>query len=338
VSDFIWLSFTLGLGLLTKVLFLPLLIGAALYSLWMGVRLSKIGLRPLLFRVSLLVGGPVLLAGWWFWLCYFRYGTVMISTDNYLVQQIAAPPGPQLTGVQFFVQMTRALGALVTTFLWCGTFSWVRPPVYLYVCFLPLAALTLWGLISFVGVKGQTANKQIVAIAAVFLVPLLLSFVYYIYVRVSLTGVGKGTGTNGYYLFAVWPIIGIWFVFSFKANQTIAQKIALLSAFALMSLFDVAGWWRSALLYSGLVRVKEVGLRLTNGGFVLPTMGNITLVLERLRALAFPHGAVLLYLIALLIRSALAVWTIVFLSSPFQMLSPEDKRTKPGYSTCRDSK
>jgi len=328
VSDFIGLSLTLGLGLLTKLFFLPLLIGAVLYSLWIGVRVSKIGLRPLLFRVSLLAGGALLLAGWWFWFCYFRYGMAMTSHEAYIFRQIGHPPGDQLTSVQFFVEMTRALGGFVTTFLWCGTWSWVRPPVSLYACFLPPCPLPLWGHTSYIRVQGQTTNNQIVAIAVFFLVPLLLGFVCHMYLRVKFTGVGKGT--EGYYLFAVWPIIGLCFVFSFEAKETIAQKIALLSAFALVSFFDAAGWWRSALVYSGLVEVEKAGLRLSSRGFVLPTIGNIALVLDRLRTLAFPHGAMLLYVMALLVRSALAVGTIFFLSSPFEMLSPEINEPSQG--------
>lgn len=169
-------------------------------------------------------------------------------------------------------------------------------------------------------IQGQTSNKQIVVIAMFFLVPLLLGFVYHMYLRVKFTGVGMGTG--GYYLFFAWPIIGLWFVFSFEAKQTIPQKIALLSAFALVSFFDVAGWWRSALVYSGLVEVEKAGLSLTSRGFVSPTMGNIALVLDRLRTLAFPHGAMLLYVMALLVRSALAVRTIFFLSSPISDAQP----------------
>ena len=308
VSDFLGLSLTLGLGLSTKIFFLPLLIGAVLYSLWIGVRVTKIGLRPLLFRVSLLVGGVLLLGGWWFWFCYFRYGMAITTPEAYLFRQIAHPIGDRLTSIQFVVEMMRGLGGFVTTFLWCGTWSWVRPPFYLYACFLPLAALTLRGLISFIRVQGQTANKQIVVIAMFFLVPLLLSFVAHIYLAVKFTGVGRGT--SGYYLFAVWPIIGLWFVFSFESKQTIPQNSALLSALALVSLFDIAGWWRSAVVYSGLVELEKTGLKLTSRGFVPPTIGNITLVLDRLRTLGFPHGAVTLYVMALLVRSALVVGTI----------------------------
>jgi hypothetical protein len=320
LSDFIGLSLTLGLGILTKLFFLPLVIGAVLCTFWMSMRVFQTDLRSLLFRVSLLVGGSLLLAGWWFWFCYFRYEMAITSQEAYTFRQITHPPGDQLTSLQFFIEMTRVMRGFVTTFLWCGTWSWVRPPVYWYGCFLPLFVLTLWGLLSFVRIQEQTSNRRIIVVALFFLVPFLLGFVYHMYLRVKFTGLGMGTG--GYYLFAVWPVIGLWFVFSFEVKKTIPQKIALLSAFALVSVFDVAGWWRSALLYSGLVEVEKVGLILTSSGFVPPTRGNIASVLDRLRTLAFPHGAVLLYVIAFLIRSVLVVRTIFFLPSPFSDAQP----------------
>lgn len=312
LSDFVGLALTLGLGLLTKLFFLTLWAGAILFSLWLGMRVAKINFRPLFLRMSLLVGCPLLLAGWWFGLCYVRYGEMITSSEAYMFQQIANPPGDQLTSVQFFAAMLRAVGAFVTTFLWCGTWSWVRPPHYLYACFVPLFALTGWGLISFVRGRGQTETRQVLVVSLFLLVPLLLGFVYHMYLRVKFTGMGMGTG--GYYLFLAWPIIGIWFAFSFEARKTVPLKIALLSAFVLVSFFEIAGWWRSALVYSGIV--EKVGTSQTGIGFLAPTVGNVALVLDRLRALAFPQGAMILYVLALLLQSILVVWTIFFLPLP----------------------
>jgi hypothetical protein len=314
VRDYVGLATTLGLGLLSKLFFLPLLAGAILFSVWLGLQVTKIRLGPLLFRVLLLLGGPLLLAGWWFGLCYFRYGAAITSSEIYLFQHIADPPGDQLTSIQFFVKMIRAMMGFVATFLWCGTWSLVRPPVYLYACFLPLFMLIICGLISLVRGHVETDTRQIIVVALFLVVPLLLGFVYHMYLRVKFTGIGIGTG--GYYLFFAWPIIGIWFAFSFEATKTVPLKIAVLLAFALITFFEVAGWWRSALIYSGIV--EKVGTIKTGIGFVSPTVDNVALVVDRLRALAFPQGAMILYVITVLLRSALAVWTIFFLPSSSQ--------------------
>jgi hypothetical protein len=97
-------------------------------------------------------------------------------------------------------------------------------------------------------------------------------------------------------------------------------KIAVLSTFILVSFFEIAGWWRLALVYSGIL--EKVGTINTGIGFLSPTIGNVALVLDRLRALAFPQGAVILYAIAFGLRSVLSVWTIFFLQfSPLGMCS-----------------
>ena len=193
----------------------------------------------------------------------------------------------------------------MTTFLWCGTWSWVRPPLYLFACFIPLIALTIWRVMSFARGQSQTEKRQIVVTALFLLVPLLLGFVYHMYLRIKATGVGMGTG--GYYLFFAWPIIGIWFAFSLETQKSFLLKIAVISAFVPVSFFEIAGWWRSALVYNGIL--EKVGTINTGIGFLTPTVGNVALVLNRLRALAFPQGAVILYAMAFVLRSALSIWT-----------------------------
>lgn len=307
LGDFVGLGCTLGLGLLTKLFFLPLLVGAVLCSLWLGFRYTKIGLWPLFLRVSLLVGISLLLAGGWFGLFHFRYGVLVGSTGRAMRQPILSPWRHELSVGQFLLQMLRAAGGFFTTFFWCGTWSWVRPPLYLYVCIVPLVALTVCSLFSFfVHEPAQAERRQIVISALLFLVPLLLGFVYHMYLMVRSTG--WGFGTPGHYLFVTWPVIGMMFALPFEKMRTGLLKEATLIAFALLSVFEAAGWWRSALVYSGVV--EKVGNLQTGIGFLSPTIDALTLVLDRLRTLAFPHVAVILYGMAFLLRSALATWVI----------------------------
>jgi hypothetical protein len=312
MQDFFKLSLALGVGLLTKLFFLPLLLSAVFSSLWLSVRVTRLGLKPLLFRIAVLVGGSVLLGGWWFGFCYFHYGSLIVSHEAYKLQQIIHLPGDQLTNSQFLIEMTRALGGFVATFLWCGTWSWVRPPIYLYTCFIPLFTLTLWNLINFVRAQNQTEKHRLVLVALTLVAPLLLGFVHHMYLRVQLTGVGTGTG--GYYLFFAWPIVGIGIAFVFETKERRMFKLALVFALALVSFFDVAGWWRLALVYSGIV--EKVGTFQTGIGFLTPTIDNLTLVIDRLHALSFPQGAMIFYGVAFLLRLTLAAWTIFSFPCP----------------------
>ena len=304
--DFAKLAFTLGLGLLTKLFFLPLWGGAILSSLWLGVRITKLGLKPLLLRVLLLVGLPLLLAGWWFAFFYSRYGMVVGSDELYAFRSTIPSPPHELTNSQFFAQLFSVAKGFVTTFLWCGTWSWVRPPRLLYICFLPLFALTVYGLILFVKDPRQLEKRQIVTTAGLLCIPLLPGFLYHMYLRVAFTGIGAGTG--GYYLFFAWPIIGMFFAFAFEAPQANSRKLALFAAFLLLLFFDMAGWWRSALVYSGLLR--KVGEMSTGVGWIPPTPANTLLVRERLQTLVFPDEAIILYAAASGLRLALIMWVI----------------------------
>lgn len=306
VIDFVKLAITLGLGLLTKLFFLPLWGGAILSSVWLSMRVTKLGLRPLLFRLSLLVGIPLLLAGWWFWLFHYRYGMVAGSVEFYLFRPIISSPQSAPATGRFLGQMFRAMEGFVATFLWCGTWSWVRPPLFLYVCFVPLFVLTAYGLILFAKGQQHLEKRQIVITGAMLFLPLLPGFVYHMYARATFTGIGGGTG--GYYLFFAWPIIGMLFAFAFEAQRANSRKLATFVAFVFLLFFDLTGWWRSALVYGGIL--KKVGETSTGVGWIPPTAANVLLVCDRLQTLVFPRGAATLYAVASVLRLSIVTWTV----------------------------
>jgi predicted membrane protein DUF2142 len=107
LGDFVGLAVTLGLGLLTKLFFLPLTIGAIFVSLRSMLGDGHLDLRAVLSRTGVLVVVPLLLAGWWFAFCYVRYGVAVTSHETYLFQHIVDPPGNHLTGEQFLIEMMR---------------------------------------------------------------------------------------------------------------------------------------------------------------------------------------------------------------------------------------
>jgi len=229
-----------------------------------------------------------------------------------MFQPTLSPVSTNLSTAQFLLQMLRAAAGFLTTFLWCGTWSWVRPPFYLYACFAPLIVLTLYGLARlWIHEPVHTGRRQLVSVAGLLLLPVLLGFLYHMYLRVRFTGVGFGT--SGYYLFFAWPVIGLVFALSFSALQTYRLKVTTFMAFVALSFFEAAGWWRSPLVYSGFF--QKVGTLQTGVGFLPPTVDNLAIVLDRLRWLAFPHAAVTLYVTAFLLRIALVTWVIFFLPS-----------------------
>jgi hypothetical protein len=314
LGDFCGLAFILGLGLLTKLFFFPLLVGTVLCSLWVGIRYTKIGLQKLLLRMSLIVGVPIVLSGGWFVLFYLRYGGPIGGAGVEMLPSAISSQGSMVSTGQFLLRLLRAAGGFLTTFFWCGTWSWVRPPFSLYICIVPLIALMIYALVSFFAHEPiYTEKRQVVISTIIFFLPSLLGFVYHMYLTVHF-GSG-GAGTPGHYLFFAWPVVGMVFAFPFEKTRTGSLQVATLIAFTLLSFFEAAGWWRSALVYSGFL--QKVGTLQTGVGFLPPTVDNMAIVLERLRSLAFPRVAVALYVTAFLLRAALVTWVIFFLPPVF---------------------
>ena len=77
-------------------------------------------------------------------------------------------------------------------------------------------------------------------------------------------------------------------------------------AFGLLLVFEVAGWWQSALVYGGIMR--KVGQVPAGVGFVPPTPANIALVVGRVRELMPTDIALMLYGGAVLLRTVLVAW------------------------------
>lgn len=319
LSDFVGLSIMLGLGLLTKLFFVPLMIGAIIYSLWLGIKITKIGIKPLLLRLSLLGCIPLLLAGWWFVIFYQRYGMIFGSSELYMFRQIASPPGFELTKTQFLMQMIRIIAAFLATFLWAGSWSWVHRPLWYYAFAFPLLILTARNLICFIRKKDQQESRFLLISAIVLIAPLLIGFLFHMYMRVKFTGVGSGTG--GYYLFFAWPVIGIIFssVFEMRKNRTL--RIITLIIITLFLFFEISGWWFSALVYSGIV--KKMGACKTGIGLLPLTPQNLLYVLHRLRGVVFPCWAVFLYIVSLIIKSFLAI-KIIFCGWPIYKPTPSE--------------
>ena len=131
-------------------------------------------------------------------------------------------------------------------------------------------------------------------------IPLLLGFIYHVYVRVRYTGVGTGTG--GYYLFIIWPVLGCFAAYCFRSNFKFGRSLVFV-AFGCLLVFEVIGEWRLIQLYSGIL-VKVGWAKVGIGGTPL-TYENLLLVLGRLELLVFPYTALGFYLLAFVTKFAM---------------------------------
>ena len=239
----------------------------------------------------------------------------------------SSPPAEGLAATQFlFFSMLRAAGGFLTTFLWCGTWSWVRPSYPLYLLCLPFLLLTLYGCLSFFSQQTQhnqhgqseqpslSQGQSVVTLALFCLGPFLLGITYSIYFSVTASAYSYLPPAPGYYLFALWPAVGIVGALSFEPARTCGPphtaqlRMVTLCGFVLLLFFEATGWWRSALVFSG--EIYKVGTLQTGVGFLFPTPEHIGLVIDRLHGLVFPRAAFIVYTVAFALRLALVSWLI----------------------------
>jgi hypothetical protein len=307
IRNLLCLSLMLGLGLLTKLFFLPIVVGILGFLVWFWRRGGGDILPWLLVSkyLTMLIGVMLLISGWWYVLCFHRYGVLFVSDEMMAFRFMAEPLGVDLTLTAFAVQMSKNLAGFLTSFLWSGTWSWIPRNLTTYLVCVPLVILVLFG-------AGRSfkrrSQKNIILVACVFiLTPLVLGFVNHMFMIVKFTGVGSGVG--GYYLFVVWPVIGCLAALCFKSAETSVGKYALIISFCLVFVFEISGWWFMMQIFAGVV--EKTGYLNRGVGSIGLTPGNMAFVIERLRGLDFPYFSNILYASSVLMK-LFVLWLSVF--------------------------
>jgi hypothetical protein len=285
-------------GLLTKAFFVPITLAAMAYAAVVVSR--RVGWPKATLRMAVLSAIIALGSGWWFALYAARYGTPLGSHETWMAAQRASFAGDALTPLAFALALLRSVAAFLATFLWCGTWSWVRRPDWHYLLMLPLAIACLWG--AWRGWRNAATGLRLPVLALALLVPVLCGLASHIVLRVRVNGIGDGT--PGYYLFVAWPLVGVllsgvWNCLSSRHGRWLVAS-ALLSA----TVMEGSGLWFCAQVYAGII--EKTGPTTFGMGAALPTPANIGLVIQRLDLLCFPRVSLACLLPALLIK--LGLW------------------------------
>jgi hypothetical protein len=305
---YVGLGLCLGLGLMSKLYFVAIAGGAMLYALVLAHHQMRLSWRPLAARLGTAVGILLLVGGWWYAFFYYRYGILFGTQQQLQFAQIASPPGDLLPILEVSKRFLRSISSAFGTFLWSGTWSFLRRPVWEYLCFVPFILLIVSNLLR--SRSRELQHRSAVLAAAALLVPFTAGGFYYMYALVKYTGQGSGLG--GYYWFVAWPLLA--FLFSYAFMESSRRRRSLMAvALAMLTLFELAGWWKLLLLYSGIL--VKVGSIKTGVGFVLPSVDVFLIVLERLQSFSFPALSLVLLAAALLLRSLLTACLLVDSSS-----------------------
>ena len=265
----------------------------------------------------------------------------MASVDSYAWRHVAPPlPGDTMSAWQFAARCLRMLATFLSGFLWAGTWSFVRQPLWLFGLLAPWLLLTViqlsprrrprprpWVHGARHGARNDPAARQLTFFAAWNLALLVFAFLCFIYQKVQFTG--QIWGPSGYYLFVAWPLLGILFGRVFDAVDLPGGRTLVLVAIFLALIFELSGNWLLLQAYTGLV-IRSPEIR-TGTGWQWPTIGNLCLVFSRLREIALPGWALAFYLISLAVRIAL-IGTIVFCRDPVSgdITAPAECRVPEG--------
>jgi hypothetical protein len=228
------LGLVLGLGLLTKAFFVPILAGFICLLCFHGLREGdRRQFRNAL--IMLVTAGAV--GGGWYLYRYVTVGSFIVANDIMVVQQRGSV---WMQIVQSFsvVEFFRGIGQLITSFAWAGTWSYGRfSPIYTVPVIL-LAAVPFFNWL----VRLRWAPTPV--IAPLFIAtPMVLGLAYYLLTQIARGP--SGAGTPGWYLHILAGPLSLALVIGWRQRLL----LAVLAVYAIA--FHAVVWAAQLSLFSG---------------------------------------------------------------------------------------
>lgn len=292
--DFAVLGLILGLGLLTKIYFVATLAAATLQIAYVALRLAPQTRRLVLRRIALMVAVAAVVGGWWYGLFWTRYGVLF---GTHLTLAYPSPDTVNLGPIEFAWRCVRMFASATSTFLWSGSWSFLRPSITEYFLCVPFGLLVTLAFVR--SWKAHTSQERLAVTAgAVLLVPIVAGTGYYIIDAVR-HGIASSV-VGGYYWFVAWPALAI--IFSSLVRQSVYRRVLPVALVPLLAL-ELLGWWKQLLLYAGIL--AKVGDNKTGVGLVAPSFAVVGDIVGRVGLLSWPLLALLTVIVAILLRGGL---------------------------------
>ena len=291
--DYALLGLVLGLGLITKLYFVATLVAVLLHIL--SSSFSRDERRAMWSRSCLLPVVAITVGGWWYVLFRMRYG---VFFGNHLTLNYPSPDSVHISLIDSVRIFLRMFASATSTFLWSGSWSFLRPTHLEYALCAPFFLLAT---VAFVWTCRRQTGEQRLALTAsmTLLLPLVCGTMWYMIdairhgVAASVVAVTTGS----------WHGLAVIYSSNFRPPRT---RRFLPATLALLVSFEILGWWKQLLMYAGLL-VKS-GTEKSGVGLVLPTADVLSEVVSRLSGLGWPAWALVALLAALLTRTFL-LWT-----------------------------
>jgi len=200
------IGLVLGLGCLTKAIFVPIAAGVVLF---LGLRavfgmggVAQHRKRPWIDLVLILTTTAGL-SGWWYVQGYLTHGSILGSDELIRLANQGGLAGG-LSDKFSLLAWLRGMSAVAASFTWAGTWSLARPP-HLLLAPLVLLAATLFTAYLF---EARRHSMLSIIWAPLYLTgPVVLGLAYHVLMRIAFSGMG--VGTSGWYLHALVAPLGL---------------------------------------------------------------------------------------------------------------------------------
>ena len=272
----------LGLGLLTKAFFLPLLAG---YSAFLLFRVWRVRGKTQLVRQRLLTfcltTMPALLIGaGWYVRNFLVYGSPTGSTDSILIAQLGGLLPKLISHFSIHTLVSDILGIAVS-WSWGGSWSLVRVSPWLQI---PLLLIAAWLMVAyFLAARGHSVEGPI-WLPVWLTMPLLAGLFYHVLVVIALAS----NGTPGWYLNILAPFLA--FAMGLGIERISRKKLGrafLRGALIYAVAFLIIVMWSQVALFSGCAIKNNAKLYQFDGQlFCLDRLSEIA---HRLSIIGWPN-------------------------------------------------
>ena len=316
---FLLLGLLLGIGCLTKAIFVPLTVGVLSFWLFRAWKLQgRAGLLKTMRLCSFVILTILASSGWWYWNNHVQYGVISGNIDLKLLKQAGGLWNGLETNFSFY-QWIRSNAALLVSFGWIGSWSLVKPPLIFLTPIIFMLLLLVYAYLKTIRYSNIISSEWF----PVWLVlPILIGLSYHILVRIALTG--EGRGTPGFYLHILAaPMSAVLGLSLHKIWANNFLKTIMQVLFGYIILFSIGTTWSQSLFFSGLISASKEG-RVYSFTEQLPPFFGLAEVYQRLNILAYPNVGFFLLIIGWIVIATGLIFAKRFAFQATQIFSSKN--------------
>jgi len=252
VAKPVTLGVILGLGLLTKAFFIPIIAG---YSLFIALRAWQVRhLHAMLCRqlsiLGLVIVPALILGGGWYVYDFIVYGSPTGSAEAIWLAQNGGLFGNLLQKFSVYVLIHNVI-AIAVSWSWAGSWSLVRMSPVLH---FPLLLVTGWILANYIVFARRYDYGNPIWLPVWLVAPFLGGLLYH-----ALVVIAEGTGgTPGWYLHILAPFLALAMGYGIECiRMNEVGRLLLVPALAYSFLFLLFALWSQMALFAGCAIKNE---------------------------------------------------------------------------------